>query len=163
MTNFNNFVRSVLAFEPDTDRAWSKVAGNILEHFHSDTLTVHVLDGARSVLNLKVARGVPAPVLGLIKEVPVGKGIAGECARIAQPVTQCNIQKDTSGVVQPGAKTMGVGGALCVPILREDNTLAGTLGIGTHGERTYTDAETKELTLAGRVLAEFLDQPARTA
>ncbi|MBK6938947.1 MAG: GAF domain-containing protein [Planctomycetes bacterium] len=161
MTNFNNLLRSVLEFEPDSDRAWSKVAGNILEHFHSETMTIHALDSARNVLVLKVARGVPPHVMALVKEVPVGKGIAGECARTRQPVTQCNIQKDTTGVVQPGAKSMGVGGALCVPILREDDSLAGTLGVGVHGERTYTDEETKELILVGRVLAEFMGQHAR--
>jgi GAF domain-containing protein len=61
-----------------------------------------------------------------------------------RPVTICNLQKDTSGVSQPGAKQTGVGGAICVPV-RLRGKIVGTFGIGTAQEREYSATEINAL------------------
>lgn len=126
-----------------------------LKTFSSETGTLHRLDAQTQLLHLVAQAGLPPRLLDVVKTIPVGKGIAGECAQKNQPVTICNLQTDTSGVAKPGAKQTGVGGALCVPIRRGDE-IVGTLGIGTRREHEYSAAEINALqeianNLAGRL------------
>lgn len=124
----------------------------IIEHFHADTGTIHLLE-ADGVLHLKAAsEGIPPVVLERVQLVPVGKGMAGLAAQRKEPITVCNIQTDTSGNVKSGAKLTGMEGALVVPILKGD-VVAGTLGIANRAERTFTPEETALLMDAGRALA----------
>jgi len=153
MASFNNIVRSVLVFGADKEIGLGRALDEILAKFRAETGTVHLLDPAKNMLVLLAARNVPAPVLAITKEIPLGKGIAGECAATGKPVTMCNLQTDTSGVAKPGAKQTGVGGALCVPMI-VNGRIVGTLGIGTRGERTYDDAEVRALTSVAKVLGE---------
>jgi GAF domain-containing protein len=100
-----------------------------LAKFNSETGTLHRLDEPTRLLHFVAQAGLPPQLLEVVKAIPVGKGIAGECAQKNRPVTICNLQTDTSGVAKPGAKQPGVGGALCVPI-RNGDKITGTLGIG---------------------------------
>ncbi len=122
--------------------------------------TIHCL-GPDDHLHLVAASpGLPAPVLAASRRIPLGKGIAGEAARTAQPVTLCNLQTDTSGVARPGARATGAGGSLCVPIL-DGARVVGTLGIGWMHERAITDDEAARLMALGRVLAAALAREPR--
>jgi GAF domain-containing protein len=124
----------------------------IIEHFHADTGTIHLLE-SDGVLHLRAASaGIPPVVLERVQLVPIGKGMAGLAAERKEPVTVCNIQTDTSGNVKSGAKLTGMEGALVVPMLKGE-AVAGTLGIANRQERTFTPEETALLLEAGRVLA----------
>ena len=127
----------------------------VLADFHSETGTIHRLDGQLQLLTLVAQQGLPPQLLEVVGTIPVGKGIAGQVAAQNRPVTMCNLQTDTSGVAKPGARQTGVGGALCVPILL-DGTLVGTLGVGTRREHEYTAEETARLEEAGRLLAPWI-------
>jgi signal transduction protein with GAF and PtsI domain len=156
MASFNNIVRSVVQFGSDRKAALGRALDEILTKFRAETGTVHLLDPAKNVLVIAAARNVPPPVVELTKEIPLGKGIAGECAATGKPVTICNLQKDDGGgVAKPGAKQTGVGGALCVPMI-VDGRIVGTLGIGTRKERTYAEEEVTMLTSVAKVLGEEL-------
>ncbi len=161
MTNFANILRSLLQFESDRATALKKVMDILLTRFHADTVTIHRLDSARGVLTLVAQEGIPAQLLPMIGEIPLGKGIAGEAAATGKPVTMCNLQTDTSGVAKPAAKQTGVGGALCVPVFALDDTgderIVGTVGVGTRREYTFTENQTRDLVNGGRALAEFID------
>ena len=115
-----------------------------LAKFHSETGTLHRLDGPTQLLHLVAQIGLPPQLLDIVQTIPVGKGIAGETAAKNLPVTMCNLQTDTSGVAKPGAKQTGVGGALCVPIRAGDKVI-GTFGIGTRREYEYSAAEINSL------------------
>ncbi len=161
MTNFANILRSLLQFEPDRTVALRKVKDILLTRFHADTVTIHRLDSGRGVLTLVAEEGIPAPLIPVIREIPLGKGIAGEAAQSKKPVTMCNLQTDSSGVAKPGAKQTGVGGALCVPILAQDDAgdehVVGTVGVGTRREYTFDENQTRDLLNGGRALAEYID------
>jgi L-methionine (R)-S-oxide reductase len=129
-----------------------EVLGAVLAHFHSETGTLHYLDDEKQLLHLVAQQGLPPQLLHLVNTIPVGKGIAGQTAAQNQPVTMCNLQTDTSGVANPGARQTGVGGALCVPV-HQDARLIGTLGVGTRREYQYTPAETALLEEVGRLIA----------
>lgn len=120
----------------------------LLDHFQSETGTIHRLAAGEPVLHLLAQKGLPPQLLDVVKIIPVGKGIAGQVVAQGRPVTICNLQTDTSGVARPGARQTGVGGALCVPIRRE-GMIVGTLGIGTQREHEYTPEETALLEAAG--------------
>ena len=117
-----------------------KILRDTLAQFNSETGTIHKLHEPTQLLRLVVQVGLPPQLLNLVGIIPVGKGIAGECAQKNRPVTICNLQTDTTGVAQPAAKQTGVGGALCVPI-REGDKIIGTLGIGTQREHEYSARE----------------------
>ena len=127
-----------------TQPDFEKILRDTLTKFNSETGTIHRLDATAQLLHLVAQVGLPPQLLDLVKTIPVGKGIAGECAQKNRPVTICNLQTDTSGVAKPGAKQTGVGGAVCVPI-RDGEKIVGTLGIGTRSEREYSAAEINAL------------------
>lgn len=119
-------------------------------HFGAATGTVHAL-GPDGTLRLVASFGVPESLRPVIDAVPVGKGIAGEAARLRRPVTMCNIQSDASGIVRPRAKETGVEGAIAVPILEGDD-LVGILGVGKACAHDFTDAEQELLARWGSLL-----------
>jgi putative methionine-R-sulfoxide reductase with GAF domain len=121
-----------------------KILRDTLAKFNSETGTIHKLHAPTQLLRLVAQVGLPPQLLDMVTIIPVGKGIAGECAQKNLPVTICNLQTDTSGVPKPGAKQTGVGGALCVPVRLGDN-MVGTLGIGTLRAYAYTPEETRRL------------------
>ncbi len=132
--------------------AWNDTLGRILTQLSADSGTIHLL-GDDGVLHLKAASaGIPQVVLDTIKDVPVGKGMAGPAVERKQPVNACNIQTDTSGDVRPGARATGLQGSVVVPMLRGDDAV-GALGVATRGERTCADAEERLLVEIGKVLA----------
>jgi L-methionine (R)-S-oxide reductase len=119
--------------------------------FRADTGTLHLLE-KDGLLHLKALSGdFPPPVLAIIRQIPVGKGMAGLAAERGQPVDACNIQTDTSGDVRPGAKATGMEGAVVVPVF-DGERVVGALGIANRGERTFSDAEKKALIAAGRAM-----------
>jgi len=133
--------------------AWNETLGHILTQFSADSGTIHLL-GEDGVLHLKAASaGIPQVVLDTIKDVPVGKGMAGLAVERKQPVNACNIQTDATGDVRPGARVTGLQGSIVVPMLRGDDAI-GALGVANRRERTFTDAEEKLLVEIGKVLAQ---------
>ncbi len=116
----------------------------ILRDFTAESGTFHELreDG---VLQLRVAIGIPAPVLDIVHLVPIGKGMAGLAAERKCAVNACNIQTDSTGDVRAGARATGLAGSVCVPVLTSDGRVLGTLGIATRAERTFTSDEERAL------------------
>ena len=111
-----------------------------LQTLGADSGTLHLRQG--EFLHLKASsKGLPAPVLDKIREIPIGKGMAGLAAERKEPVTTCNLQQDTSGDVRPGAKATGLAGSICVPCLFEGEVV-GTLGVANQKERDFTPEET---------------------
>jgi len=126
-----------------------EILREVLKDFSSESGTIHRLEPQTQTLQLATQVGLPPQLLEIIKTIPVGKGIAGQVVAQNRPVTICNLQTDTDGVAQPGAKQTGVGGALCVPVRVGDN-MVGTLGIGTLRAYAYTPEETRRLEDVGQ-------------
>jgi L-methionine (R)-S-oxide reductase len=128
----------------------------IVAHFGSDTGTLHVINSQDGLLHLRATAGeIPKPVQDLIRTIPLGKGIAGQAAERREPISICNIKSHATSVVRPGAKSMGIEGALCIPMIA-NGVVVGTLGIGFREARTFTEAEQRFLLEAGQAFAEGL-------
>lgn len=155
MTRFDNLIRMLLRYTPDREEAIERALWEVTTKLRADTATLHLLDRERGVLVLAGEIGLPEELLPIVKEIPLGKGIAGECAKTGQPVTICNLQTDDSGVARPGARKTGVQSSLCVPLLRGDEVV-GTLGVGRRRHQPFTPSEQDELELAAAVFAEEL-------
>jgi putative methionine-R-sulfoxide reductase with GAF domain len=121
-----------------------KILRDTLAKFNSETGTIHKLHEPTQLLRIVAQVGLPLQLQNVVAIIPIGKGIAGECAQKNLPVSICNLQTDASGVAKPAAKQTGVGGALCVPIRDGDKTI-GTFGIGTAREHEYSAAEINSL------------------
>jgi signal transduction protein with GAF and PtsI domain len=134
--------------QPDLE----KILRDTLAKLNSETGTIHKLHEPTQLLRLLAQAGLPPQLLDMVSIIPVGKGIAGECAQKNRPVTICNLQTDTSGVAKPGAKQTGVGGAVCVPI-RHGDKIIGTFGIGTKREYEYSAKEINSLQDIANTLA----------
>lgn len=131
---------------------WDRALARVLQHFGADSGTIHVLE-ADGVLHLAAASaGIPAIVLDTVREVAVGKGMAGLAVERRQPVNACNLQTDASGDVRPGAKATGLQGSIVVPMLRGEIAV-GALGIANHREREFSDEEAALLLAIARALA----------
>ena len=71
---------------------WDRVLAAIIDEFAADSGTIHIL-GRDGVLHLKAASaGIPQVVLDIVRDVPVGKGMAGLAVERKRPVNACNIQ-----------------------------------------------------------------------
>lgn len=132
----------------------------ILGHFGAQSGTIHRFDGLSQHLKLVAQIGVPEVILDKVRDIPIGKGIAGLAALERRPVTVCNIQTDNSGRVAPNAKLTGMEGAIAVPMMEEDR-LYGTLGVGKSTEYTWSDAETREIEQLAARLIQLVKRPAR--
>lgn len=123
----------------------------VIAHFGCQAGTYHRLEGG--ILQLAASFRIPPPVVALIQQVPIGKGIAGLAAERMAPVTLCNLQTDTSGQARPAAKNTGMEGSLAVPALRADGSLGGVLGIAKTEAHDWTESESAAVTEAARILA----------
>lgn len=126
---------------------------SILAALDADSGTVHAI-GPDGALHLRVAIGIPEPVLAIVQVIPVGKGMAGLAAERKCPVNSCNIQQDTSGDVRPGARATGLAGSVAVPVLAADGRVLGVVGVATRAERTFTPDD--ERAIAERSRAFFV-------
>ncbi len=124
----------------------------IVAHFKAQIGTIHTL-GADGMLHMRAhTPGIPEPVLAATQVIPIGKGIAGLAVERREPVNLCNLQRDESGDVRPGARATGAMGSVCVPMMVGEKAV-GALGIAVMGERDFSDAEVDDLLEAGRSLA----------
>ncbi len=133
---------------------WDGALTAILTLVKAESGTIHLM-GPGGQLHLRCASAaIPDAVLGLIRVVPVGKGMAGLAAERREPVSICNIQTDQSGDVRPGARATGLEGAIALPMLLNDR-VAGVLGVANRAARTFTPEETELLLAVGGTLARF--------
>ncbi len=151
MTELRDQIAALLKSGGNREAALEQALRAALEHFHSETGTIHFLESEKQLLHLAAQIGLPPQMLGVVKTIPVGKGIAGQVVARGRPVTICNLQADASGVARPGAKQTGIGGALCVPI-RNGDKIVGTIGIGTARPYEYTPEETRLLEEIGNLI-----------
>lgn len=125
----------------------------ILKKFACDSGTIHHL-GEDGNLHLKATGpGMPEVVLAKISVIPVGKGMAGLSVERNAPVDSCNIQTDSSGDVNPGAKMTGLSGSIVVPVRNAEGVAVGALGVATRTDRTFTEEEIAELLDCAKILA----------
>ena len=125
----------------------------VLAALDAETGTVHRLrpDG---LLHLEQhCGGIPDALLPAIRRIPVGKGMAGLAAERVEPVQVCNLQTDASGTARPGARTTGMRGSICVPMMK-GGELVGVLGVAVGCERDFSDSEADWLLKAGAILAQ---------
>lgn len=124
----------------------------ILTHFGCQAGTYHSAQG--NLLNLEASSKIPESVLNLVRQVPIGKGIAGLAAQRLEPVSLCNLQTDTSGQARPGARATGMEGSLAVPALDAQGQLRGVLGIAKASAHDWTDSEKAAVRTAANLLAQ---------
>ena len=131
----------------------AQMLAKILASLNAETGTVHRLrpDG---LLHLEQHVGpIPDALLPVIRSIPVGKGMAGLAAQRAEPVQVCNLQTDASGTARPRARSTGLRGSICVPMMK-GTRLVGVLGVAVQRERDFSDSETNWLLEAGAILAD---------
>ncbi len=145
MNHMNHMERCVQATMDYTRTMTSSDADHdtlaaILAEFRAESGTLHVIAGD-GALHLRVAIGIPAHVLELVRVVPIGKGMAGLAAQRKCAMNSCNIQHDATGDLRPAAKETGLAGSVCVPVLDNKGEIIATLGVATRAVRAFTSDE----------------------
>lgn len=134
---------------------WHQLLDHIILHFDCTTGTIHVFEKDSGLLKLKAQRGIPDFLLPKMKEIPVGKGMAGIAAERREPVEMCNLQTDDRGIVRPAAKETKVEGSIAVPMLLNGD-LWGTLGIAKPVPYDFTEEEKKSLMMIGEEISRYI-------
>lgn len=98
--------------------------------------TVHLVEGG--VLKLSSAVNIPPPVIRATETIPKGKGMAGLAWERDRIVSTCNLSDDKTGDVRPGAKAVGAGAALAIPVRAGSGDLRAVVGIAFPGERDFS-------------------------
>jgi L-methionine (R)-S-oxide reductase len=140
------------AAERNPDKEPREALQGVIEAFDCTSGTLHRREG--NGLQLVAAIDIPESVRSRIETIPIGKGMAGLAAERMEPVDVCNLQTDDSGVAEDGARATGMEGSLAAPIIREDGTLDGTIGIAKPERYEFSPEERERLMdVGGRVLA----------
>jgi L-methionine (R)-S-oxide reductase len=132
------------------------------EKFLQDTIsefdcvsgTLHRMEG--NTLELVAYQGIPEPIIDRIREVPIGKGMAGLAAQEEEPVQICNLQTDDSGIAESRARDTGMEGSIAAPVFNSDGELRGTIGIAKSEAYEFSDAECEELLNTASEISGFL-------
>ena len=126
--------------------SWNAELAAILEEFNCQTGTLHRCPPDGPELELVTQIGVPDALIGVISQIPFGKGIAGAAAETREPVELCNLQQDLGGVAKPYARKTQVSGSLAVPVFHPDGgQVIGTLGVGMQDPHDFSDEEKERL------------------
>lgn len=124
-----------------------------IAHFNCVVGTLHRLNPKTGLLDLVVYRGIPEAVLARVREIPIGKGMAGLAAERLEPVQVCNLQTDTSGAAKPAAKLTEMEGSIAAPIL-VNGVLRGTIGVAMPQPHEFDEAERNLLMQIGSLIGE---------
>ena len=146
--------RSSHPAEPENDKCTSEILRDIVDGFGCISGTLHRSDG--DTLELVAHIGIPDAVLPRIETIPIGKGMAGLAAERMEPVDVCNLQTDSSGVAEDGARATGMEGSLAAPIVGLDGTLKGTIGIAKSEQYEFTPEERDQLMDTARQITDRL-------
>jgi signal transduction protein with GAF and PtsI domain len=125
----------------------------VLAAFGCAVGTIHRVSSQTGRLELVVHRGIPDAILDRVRDVPIGKGMAGLAAERREPVQVCNLQSDTSGQAKPAAKQTGMEGSIAVPML-VNGELCGVLGVAKPTVYEFSEAEKTELMEIARMIGQ---------
>ncbi|WPP51972.1 GAF domain-containing protein [Catalinimonas niigatensis] len=134
---------------------WQHLLSDIITTFNCSTGTLHILDQNTQLLKLQAEQGIPEFLLPKMKEIPIGKGMAGIAAERKQPVEMCNLQTDDSGVARPSAKETKVAGSIAIPMLLNGN-LYGVFGIAKPDPYDFTEKEEDVLMKIGEAMSRYI-------
>ena len=151
-------IETRLTTEGTSATALHAVLDQILSVFGCAVGTLHSVDTASGMLELRAHRGLPETLLPRVRTIPIGKGMAGLAAERRAPVQVCNLQTDHSGVAKPGAKETGMEGSLAVPIVLAD-CVRGVLGVARPVACEFSEGEIAALLQIAGVVGKFLDRP----
>jgi L-methionine (R)-S-oxide reductase len=140
----------------------SRALDDTLGEFDCVAGTIHVLDELTAVMKLRAHRGIPDAVLDKVRDVPIGKGMAGLAAARREPIQVCNLQTDQSGVAKPTARETKMAGSIAVPMLTRDGALKGTIGIAKPVAYDFTPDECERLMRIAAGIGEQLVSLAKT-
>jgi L-methionine (R)-S-oxide reductase len=100
---------------------------------------------AEDLMELEAAVNIPPPVQQATRQIPRGKGMAGIALAEDRCVSMCNLKEDQSGAVRPGAKAVGVGAAVAIPVHDAAGKVRAVVGIAWQEARDLGDAELRAL------------------
>ncbi|MCG8406633.1 MAG: GAF domain-containing protein [Phycisphaerales bacterium] len=150
-------VEDKLSDERITEAVLLDVLDLALEHFGCVVGTIHRLNRANGLLEIAAQRGIPDAIMGRVRIIPIGKGMAGLAAERREPVQVCNLQTDESGVAKPGAKLTEMEGSIAAPVLVGDS-LRGTIGVAKPQAYEFTKDEQALLLEIGSMIGRRLDE-----
>ena len=104
------------------------------------------------VLELVAAVNIPQHVQDLTFRIPKGKGMAGLAWERGVPVQTCNLQTDSTGDVQPGARAVEATAGVALPLTDQDGRVKAVLGIAFDTEREFSQEELTSLMQDARTL-----------
>jgi signal transduction protein with GAF and PtsI domain len=151
-------IETRLLKEGTSDIVLHQVLEQVVNDFGCTVGTLHSLDEGSAMLRLRAHRGLPDSLLPRVREIPIGKGMAGLAAERRAPVQVCNLQTDASGTAKPAAKESGMEGSVAVPMLLAEN-VRGVLGVAKATACEFSEGEIATLLQIASVIGRFLDSP----
>ena len=124
--------------------------------------SVHLVH--RDDLLLVAGVNLPGPLAAAVAVIPRGKGMAGTAWLRGEPVRTCDLKSDTAGgVVRPGARAVGAGAAVALPVRGADGEVIAVVGIAFDDERDIPEHEIQGLTAGATAILADTAGPATDA
>jgi hypothetical protein len=105
--------------------------------------SVHRMVGG--ALALAASVNLPPPVVEAVRQVPIGRGMAGQAAESKRPFQTCNLKADPSATVRPGARLVAAQAAVALPVLDAKGAVRAVVGIAFAREGEIGETEVKRL------------------
>lgn len=107
---------------------------------------------AVDLLELDAAVNIPEPVQRATQKIPRGKGMAGIAMAEDRCVSTCNLKEDSSSAIKPGARAVGAGAAVAIPVHDGAGRVRAVVGIAWPEARPLDDDELQRLARAAAAL-----------
>ena len=117
-----------------------RLVAQVAELLEADAADCYLLDHDRNVLRCEAVYGLPTDLLGF--EFPADRGVAGRALQEGRPVAAEAYGELESPV--PSRAYADFTGALVAP-LRWGDAVQGVLGVGTRGDRSFSDEDAELL------------------
>jgi len=118
---------------------------NFLQNQGGIAGSIHRKEEEAELLELVASVNLPPPVVEKTRHIPKGKGMAGLAWERNRAVSTCNLQTDSSGDVQPGAKAVNAQAAVAIPVHDAGGRLRAVVGIAFAGDRDFSEDELRAL------------------
>jgi PAS domain S-box-containing protein len=130
----------VLASDLQLPSVLQRLVAKVAELLEADAADCYLLDHDRNVMRCEAVHGLPADLIGF--EFPADRGVAGRALREGRPIS-AEAYGELEAPVPSGAYS-DFTAALVAP-LRWGDAVQGVLGVGTRGDRSFSDEDAELL------------------
>ncbi len=151
-----NSISEAVSESLDLETTISRALDKITEFEKVESAAIHMVDPTGKFLELKASRGLGMHLKQAIERIPIGEAIVGKVAQTGSPAIVGDRRGDEDENIAEGTAIEKYLSILCVPLKSEGRNI-GTISFGAVATDSYTEADSRTMTLVGNQLAAAIE------